>query len=128
MITNKDLKNMPTKEMIKCDGCDRYHPLEECEVVIIRMIKGKNCELKSEQPRTTETVDAPVVDRVVATVIPTVNTPVVPSSEGYHIPPREVEEMIKKRKNIIPSGIASMMLSPADPNFDAKGAKEIRKY
>ena len=46
-MTNKDLKGLPVQEMIRCDGCGEYHPLSECEVVVIKMIKGKNCSIGS---------------------------------------------------------------------------------
>ena len=45
MKVNQALKQLDTVEMMKCDGCDGYHPVAECEVVIIRVIKGKSCEI-----------------------------------------------------------------------------------
>ena len=47
MITSKQMKGMPTRELVKCDGCNGYHSLDEVEVVIIRMVKGKNCDISS---------------------------------------------------------------------------------
>jgi hypothetical protein len=40
-----------------------------------------------------------------------------------------MEQKIKERsrKTIIPKGLLSMMVDPSDPNFEKKGAKEIRR-
>jgi hypothetical protein len=37
---------MQTREMCLCDSCGDYHPVEDCEVVVVKMIVGKNCDIK----------------------------------------------------------------------------------
>ncbi len=39
------IKGMKSKQVYKCEGCGEYHDADECEVVIIKVIKGKNCKL-----------------------------------------------------------------------------------
>jgi hypothetical protein len=171
-MTNKDLKGMTTTEMVKCESCSQYHPLSECEVVVIKMIKGKNCSIKSET-RPVERIEPMYVEKttdVSSDEIKIVRAPEPPKDEEYgctidktiwvvkggasdaakicptcgrqgtaasvliaqsgtHIPPAEMEQKIKERsrKTIIPKGLVSMMVDPSDPNFETKGAKEIRR-
>jgi len=46
--------------MLKCDVCNAYHPEDDCEIVTIKIIKGKDCALTSpayiEQPIKNNTV------------------------------------------------------------------------
>ena len=39
------IKGMPSKQVYKCEGCGEYHDAEDCEVVVIKVIKGKNCKI-----------------------------------------------------------------------------------
>ena len=134
MITSKQMKGMPTRELVKCDGCNGYHSLDEVEVVIIRMVKGKNCDISSADTlKRNDNIESDNVRTEPPIVIPTVEVPkpnVKLDSDGigYHIPPKEMEDIVKKRKNIIPSGLSSMMIPPSDPNHESKGANEIRQY
>ena len=40
----KDL-NITKVIVCKCESCLEYHPVNECEYVLIKLIKGKNCPL-----------------------------------------------------------------------------------
>ncbi len=39
------IKGMPSKQVYKCEGCNEYHDADDCEVVVIKVIKGKNCRI-----------------------------------------------------------------------------------
>lgn len=149
MITKKDLQNMPVKELIKCEGCGGFHSMEESEIVIIRMIKGKDCSISpaSHTRRNIVVVENDVNTDVGLRNSGTPNVVTAPEKVfvdekaklpdgtqmdadgvGYRIPPAEMEKINKNRKSIIPPGLAGMMIGPDDPNFETKGAKEIRKH
>jgi hypothetical protein len=94
---------IPTVEMAKCEGCGQYHPVEECEIVVIRMVKGKNCPINQPQKQVftdvvrerDHTPTLPVMRDVVDTLPPS--------------PPQQ------KRRSIVPRDILSMMVDPNDP-------------
>lgn len=116
-MAKKDLHNMPnipTVEMIKCEGCNGYHPLEDCEVVVIRVIKGKACPM----PSAAEKTQAPFVPRV---------EPMNAREDAPLPPPQDVPKRpAPPRKNIIPPAMAAMMIPPTHPGFESHGAKEFR--
>lgn len=103
-----DLDNIEKKTLIK-GQCGHFHPEDECEVVIVKFVKGKNCNL-------TETPVAPTRDFAP-----------VKQQQFEELPPEVVVIDTKKPRSIIPPGIASMMFSPGDPGFETNGAKETRK-
>lgn len=35
--------------MCLCDSCGDYHPVEDCEVVVVKMIIGKGCDIKQKR-------------------------------------------------------------------------------
>ena len=128
---NPSKLQLEKKEMFKCESCQGFHSAEESEIVVIKIVKGKNCQLKSPI--------APVVLPTMSTVFPdkfptmithpggngVVSHPVqTPQNNGIinnePVPPKPV-------KKIIPPGIASMMLDPSHPMFEMMGAKETRK-
>ena len=129
MSVNQTIKGLPTTEMFFCEACKNYHPIDDCEVVIIRMIKGKNCSMG--KPVENFTRDLPVPEAqiipVVKKVVDNIPLKVDDDGVGYHIPPKEMEKINAQRKSIIPPGLASMMVGPDDPNFETKGAKEVRR-
>lgn len=117
---------IPTVEMAKCEGCGEYHPVEECEIVVIRIVKGKNCSLPSNrvvEPRRLQ-VDA----QRVASESHASRMQVASESQFES----KVEEpaqpvTVAPKRTIIPPGFASMMLDPGHPNFESHGAKETRR-
>src|ERR1035437_1493405 len=100
------LKGLEAKEMLRCDGCGGYHPVDECEVVVLRLVKGKNCELNTSRP--TETTK-PFGDITTET-----------------LPNPVATETILPKKNIIPPAVMSMMYPPGHEEFEHRGAKERR--
>jgi hypothetical protein len=103
---NPNKLQLDKKEYYKCESCGGFHPADEVEVAVIRIIKGKNCELKN-----------PVVPFTPA-VIPRSETPQIPSENP--VPSKPI-------KKIIPPDILGLMLEPGHPQFESHGAKETRK-
>lgn len=115
---------IPTVEMAKCEGCGEYHPVEECEIVVIRIVKGKGCSLPSNKiksdprPAFRSNVDDRDAEHI--------NERPGPVTVFKEEAPAQPVTVIPK-KNIIPPAIAAMMLDPGDPRFDQFGAKETRR-
>lgn len=116
------MSEMPTREMIKCEGCGDYHSLDECETVIIRIVKGKNCELKSPGRSVGQDFKMPG-----ATVVVPQKEDVIVPNNNVEVAQSTVPVVPQKIKNIVPPAIASMMLDPGSPGFDTYGAKETRR-
>jgi len=106
MASLKDIENLEERVVFKCD-CGHYHDEKDVEIVVVKMVKGKDCKIEAfEKPPNY--------------VVPSV-TAEEPSTE--EIPPKQQPP----RRNIIPPGIASMMMPPGSPNFETRGAKEVRR-
>lgn len=101
-------------EYVRCEGCGELHPESECETIIVKIVKGKHCSLK------------PVMGQQKTTIAPQPIARIEPKDP----PPPEQDEYTPApvpRKNIIPPGMASMMLPPDSPLHDRFGAKETRR-
>lgn len=95
------------KVAVKCDSCGQFHLLEDCEEVIIKITKGRNCPLPSESIFSRNSPEKVVVvdDNKTADVIPSV----VPASSfnSHKEDPHDVnvysEDMIsvEKRNEIL---------------------------
>jgi hypothetical protein len=120
---DKEIRGLQTKEMMKCEGCGEYHPVEDCEVVIIKMIKGKNCSMTAPIRREV----APF--REIAPVSPAAApvAPIVAQEKEFEFPAPSPNQPQKPRRKIIPPGIASMMIGPEHPGFEQYGSKEHRR-
>jgi hypothetical protein len=116
MTPEKTLKSLPSSEMVLCQSCGQYHKIEDCEVVVIKMIKGKHCEMKPTAPAT-----IPMFGMVET-------KPEEPKQEVVKQPPEPVvtREPGIKTRTIVPPGLAAMMIPPSHPQFEEKGAKERR--
>jgi hypothetical protein len=105
-------KELQTTEMILCQGCGEFHPVTECEVVVVKIVKGKNCQLNQKSIFGTSTTGASLQNKIATETkeeFPVLDRPVVPM------------------KKAIPPGFMSMMLPPDNPDFESKGAKETRR-
>lgn len=112
MTLNAKFKNMETKEMAKCEGCGEYHPIEDCEVVTIRIVKGKHCDLKPQE----KVVYRDAVTPAITTV----------SIEQQKVENNPVPQDAKPRRNIMPPGVMGLMIPPTHPMHEQYGAKETR--
>lgn len=112
-MTKKDLNSMAVKEMIHCEGCGGYHSMEDSEIVVIKIIKGKECYMPSASPARGQSATS----HVTAVIPPPMDIP----------PPQPPAPPAPPRKKIIPPGLLSMMMDPTNPHFDQYGAKEFRR-
>lgn len=142
-------KGLETKQMMKCEGCGQYHPIEDCEVVIIKIIKGKQCGMPRENrddspiksdprpeivpdfsPKETNTVFMKPIRTVdvMDQVTPDNENPVFRGVKQI-IDGEEIVRVLPehKVKSIVPPGISGMMIDPSNPDFETKGAKERRR-
>ena len=84
-------------EMVKCEACGQFHKVTECEIVTIKIVKGKDCALGAGAIFTPPVrAEIPKVEPV--NVDATVDKSVV-------IPPGAP----RPKRNIIPPGILSVM-------------------
>lgn len=77
--------------MFKCEVCGGFHDESESEVVVIKMVKGKDCELKNMHAR---------IERVETLPLP----PAAPQQTSTFVP----------RKKVIPPDMLKFMMPPAD--------------
>ena len=45
-------KNLKMKTVLLCEACGGYHPEEECEIIVVKIVKGKNCHLNMTKDQT----------------------------------------------------------------------------
>jgi hypothetical protein len=92
--------------LLKCDACGGYHPEDECEVVTIKLIKGKSCEFKPTF------FSAPIQNNEVYPQNIGNNTVPLgtPAPETVNMEPKP----LVKQKKIIPPGMKDIMTPPAD--------------
>lgn len=111
MLTDKLLKSLPTKEMIRCEVTGKLIPIEDCEVIVIKIIKDKNADLSNYNPFNVPSSnplgpirrDDPQMIR---------EQPIVTKDKEIEITP----EMVKRyKKSIIPPAFASTMIPPDMP-------------
>jgi hypothetical protein len=115
-----DLEKMNSSSYLLCEACGGYHPEEECEIVVVKIVKGKKCKLNvakeytSNLSKQSATATEKHTPEKKAVITPEETTPVAQPT-----PP--------KRSTVIPPGLASMMIPPTSPQFETKGKKEIRR-
>jgi hypothetical protein len=102
MNPQKIIRQLDRKQMINCEVCHGLHTLEESEMVVINIIKGKNCDINQ-------------------VVKPKAFTPAPIGSDLTTPPPPVIP-----RKPIVPPQFLGVMIPPGDANFETQGAKEKR--
>ncbi|MHB8483587.1 MAG: hypothetical protein ACYDBV_12775 [Nitrospiria bacterium] len=90
---------MDEKIYLKCT-CGEYHPEDECEIVLIKIVKGKKCQLNAKLLDTTTTEKAATVASKIPTSVfksPQSTQPVVveAADTSKTLSP---EELLKYRK------------------------------
>lgn len=96
---------MEKRTMFKCEGCGEYHPEDECEIVIIKIIKGKNCNLSPRSMTPAQVViPHPAESEKKFEVPPAFSKKSDAVAKGVEIPRAEPEEETKK-KNLLPGGV-----------------------
>lgn len=92
MIDPDLIKNLPQREMVRCEISGKLVPIEDCEVVVIRIMKAKDVDIQSYNPfpKREETVLYKEPHREVTEAVPT--------------SPNQLP-----KKNLIPKGILAVM-------------------
>lgn len=108
-----------------CEACGEYHPVSDCEIVIIKIIKGKNCALTKRNTHPIQEMklqagsESPHAEPVPATVFDKQKKYFTDDEDKYPV----VTPEERKKKPAIPPGIMNMMIDPGNPNFETKGDK-----
>ena len=102
----QERKGLQQQEVIRCESCGKFHPVDECTELVIKIVVGKNCDInninlfskqnesiKNEiiQPQSSGSNKAPILNEE-------------PIIQTAYIPPQT------KKKTVIPPGIAQMMV------------------
>lgn len=111
------------REMVRCDGCGGFHFEDDCEVIVIKIIKGKQCEFKGLQPQVREVVRVVEKQQDVELDNPSQH---ITAENKKETPPADNQPPAKVR-SIVPPAIASMMMGPDHPLHESHGAKETRR-
>jgi hypothetical protein len=119
------------KILIKAN-CGHYHSEDECETIVIKLIKGKNCSIdevskKFEEVKERKLEDAKNISKNDGDVSGGFKTKIIYENVPEGLIKKEVKIPIKDKRNIIPPGIENLMIPIGHPDFESKGAKEIRK-
>jgi len=119
------LPQMKTVEMVECDACKEYHALADCEIVVIKIIKGKNCPLTKRNTHPVQEIKiqtgsvSPHAEPVPTTVFDKQKKYFTEEEDKYPV----ITPEAKKRKPSIPPNILSMMMDPGQADFEQRGDK-----
>jgi alanyl-tRNA synthetase len=110
-MDKKLFTKMDKGEAFKCDVCGGFHLADDCEIITIKIIKGKNCELNS------------------GIILNQIKTPTIPivKDEKISDTPQVPQVPQVPQKNIIPPHLMKMMIPPENPLNELLGDKEVRK-
>ncbi len=124
------LPKLETIEMMKCDSCGQYHPIAECEIVTIKIIKGKSCVMNSNNAGI---ASKNLTSSAKPTTLANPNKVII-EGEDMGVPLYEVKNTESaqgaqgaQRKSIVPPAFAGVFIPQDSPDFEARGAKEIRR-
>jgi hypothetical protein len=120
---------MKTVKMVKCEVCNEYHPVEDCEIAVIKVIKGKACKMPSFQKASMP------VEETTTTIIPKAFKKDLTEEEkkkevlndivGLANP--DVKEYKPNTAKRVPPNLQGVFIGHDDPNFEKLGAKETRR-
>ena len=122
----RELNKLQQKTQYKCEACGKFHDEDETEVVIIKVVKGKNCELNdffSKLPIHMLSPGIPASHSMYPGQLITGPSTGAPPIEYAPLPVITA----KPRRNIVPPGVNSAMIPPGHPLHEQHGAKEFRQ-
>ncbi len=105
----KKLK-IPKRQMVKCEACGQLHDIDDCEEIIIRMVKGKNCVVTNNNVVTPAVWTQPAAQDI--TVVNDTSS---------------LQQGVAKKKTVIPPSLLGVMIPTDDPNFEQFGDKIKRR-
>lgn len=109
MLTEKVIKSMPKVEMVRCEVTGKLFPVNECEVVVIKIIKSKDSDINNYTLFKEEPVfkNSPVKYKEERT------EPAAPAVPGAGTP--EYEKSVHTAHSIIPPQFRDLFSDPSKP-------------
>jgi len=128
-----DQDNIEKVECFRCEACGNFHPKDECEIITIKIVKGKNC--KFEKINIFENKKINIEDKKEEIMKPLISekkeelkyNPADPNVVKL-VSKEEKEAYLKRTSSIPPAFIrqfGNVWIEPKDANFETKGAKNI---
>lgn len=105
MISDKTIKSLPKKEMIRCEVSGKLVPADECEVIVIKIIKHKDVSLNGYSPFSpTKTVSEEN------------SNPLIPPAlkKEETLTPDKINKIMAKRTSTIPSDMVDLFRKPGE--------------
>ena len=87
--------------MVKCEGCGEYHPVEDCEIIIIKVVKGKACHLPPTGTKPVFQTEYSVPVNAKHPIAPT-------TTEKLSVDQEAMKAIIKKRQSVPPAFLGEM--------------------
>jgi hypothetical protein len=81
--------------MVRCDACGELHREDDCEIVIVKFVKGKACKLE--------------LGKTSQAIMPQPLQPVQNPSSTSNVPANFEGAVPVKRRAVIPPGIVGLM-------------------
>lgn len=107
MLTDKQLKQLPTKEMIRCEVTGELVPIEDCEVIVIKIIKSKSSSLSGFNPFGSRMTYPQDVKKDERSTVKIEKDPTALTIEELTPAPRP--------RSVIPAGVLAAMREPGTP-------------
>ena len=60
-------KKLKTVEMVRCEVCNRLHPKDEVEIVVVKIVKGIHCDVNDYFAKTPASIKIAEESKAVAT-------------------------------------------------------------
>lgn len=95
-------KELEKRTVLKCEACGGFHSEKDSEIVLIKIVKGKNCEL--DQTKLLNHINPTPVQTISKTEQPIVT----PTEESAAAARQEA----RRRKSIVPPGLRSVFSQP----------------
>ena len=140
--------NLEKKAVVRCEVCGDFHNEEDCEIIVIKIVKGKNCPLVREKIYS-QTIQM-IPEKTFGQVVPIVKESTTEEKTEKQIDdaaalreklkdpnvvkiltPEEKTELLKKRRSGIPPAFLNRMpgapgnvfIPPDNPDSERSGAR-----
>ena len=125
--------NIEKRTVLKCESCHGFHSEEDCEYVIIKVIKGKKCPLPNQNIFEKEEMNSvtsvnPVIPEIFVKKEEIKSTEKIKSNHLDNpnvvklLTPEELKGYRTENK-VIPREFSNMAIPPTASNFEEKGLK-----
>ena len=107
MLNDKTIKQMNKVEMVRCEVTGKLYPANECEVVVIKIIKWKDADINNYNTFTSTVKTKEVDINRVLTDTPEDKSVVVP-------PPAFNSKMMQKQLSVVPKAMRDVFSKPPE--------------